>query len=322
MKRTIYRLCTGVLLLAFVASCSTKNEDIVAPRAITADAVPAFNYYQYFNKPEPMIDVTASPYRYTNGPTLYRYPYGLGASVIPGGHPIYSFSPGYNPADGPTAGIWTPIAGPNGGGVVKLAVAFNDYRPTGGPSQKLYAVTDQNQLWSTSNATGEGWINYNIAATDVTAYYYNGFPVVYFLGTENVNGGHKIYRIDSGTTTPVEVLPGSAATSIAVDQYARLWAVNSLHEIFCNSTPLTGGSFFKLQGEATDIACDSYTIAITGSRYLTYGYEVFVRDATTPLTSFGWELQQGEATQIGSNSNGDYFVTNSLNELFLANYRN
>lgn len=327
MHRTFYHSFTLALLVALAASCS--QEKFVEPEARTESAnartaATTLYYQQYTNLPEPIGTLAGNAQDLS-----YKIPYVLGKSQVTGGHPIYYYAPITSTGTvSPTAGKWQLSPGPNGGGAIKFNVA-----PYSGPNGTLFAITDQNQLWSNNNS-GSGWYNTAISASDIAI---SGTGVVYYLDNTNVRGGRRIYRLtpqmgSSGTPqgsapyanlTPQEVIPGSAATSLAVDEYGRLWAVNSLNQIFCNSSPQTGGSFYPVAGGATTIACDGYgTVAITGNRFINHGYEIYVRDVTTPLDTYGWELQQGDATQVSSssaNSNG-YYLLNDLGEVFLATH--
>jgi hypothetical protein len=193
----------------------------------------------------------------------------------------------------------------------------------------IYAIDDQNRLWYSRSGGGpvgqEGysWTDTQILASDMAIGYSSAGEIrIYTLGVDNVYGGHRIYRLltnSAGQYQPSEIIPGSAATSLAVTGN-RLAVVNSLHQIFVNDNPQIGGSFIQLPGSGIDISGDSYSIGLIGDRAIPYGYEIFRRDAAT-ATNIGWQQSGGAATQIGSNSDSDFYVVNEIGEVFWAKYR-
>jgi hypothetical protein len=328
MKKT-YKVGTAALLIALAASCTQQKDlDEVKPAsAISTDATTAtpspFHYYQYnlSTISEPISDVIGNFQRYDRGSVNYRIPYVIGTSQVPGGHPYYAFSFSTSSSStSPTNGTWVRVTnGPYGagGGILKLAICLDNQESARAIAQD--PATGNPEIWLRSNSTLT-WVNTHIRATDITYGYSSpaGGPAqLYFLGDDNVQGGHRIYRLDGAN--PVEIIPGSAAVSIAGDRYGRLWVVNSLDQIFVNTSPQTGGSFVQVAGEGKRIACDGNTIGLLGNRFLNHGYQIFQRDDTTPVSQSAWIGQNGDATQIASNALADdYFVLNDLGQVFLA----
>jgi hypothetical protein len=330
MKIT-YQIGTAALFLALAASCAQKKglDDVKPASATSADATTAtpspFHYYQYnlSTIPEPISDVIGNFQRFdggSGGRVNYRIPYVIGTSQVPGGHPYYAFSfSTSSTSTSPTDGTWVRVTtGPYGagGGILKLATCLDNQEAARAIAQDPATGNPEIWLLSTSTLT---WANTHIRATDITYGYSSasGPAQLYFLGDDNVQGGHRIYRLDGAN--PVEILPGSAAVSIAGDSFGRLWVVNSLDQIFVNTSPQTGGSFVLVSGAAKRIACDGNTIGLLGNRFLNHGYEIFQRDDTTPVSQSSWILQNGDATQIASNAlANDYFVLNDLGQMFIA----
>lgn len=316
MKTTFTRLrrAGGAALLAtLLLGCARSPQEDPAPRVASADAQGDLTYYQYPNLPEAMSEVMAASRGLPNV-------YALSRSTKPGGHTIYNFVPADpNQPRSATAGSWRAIPGPSGGGAAKLAVGVGQFGLV-----YLYAVTDSHELWISPGPDGANWRSLGVFATDVAVSdIYSGQPTIYCLGAANVTGGHPIYRLEGSPLTPREFLPGSAAVSLSCDYYGRLWVVNSFNQIFVGPS-LTGShagdSFTLVPGAATHVAASGGIVGVTGTRFLDHGYEIFTRSVDAPANA-GWRLYGGDATQIGSNTAGDFFLANDLGELFFAQYQ-
>lgn len=321
-----YRLLALLLGTTAITGCSKtevtdlnssldKNNVAGLRSAEVARVTSAFTYAQYTNLPEPMTYVTGRPYRYYSGGTSYRYPYALGSTQVTGGYNIYSFAPSISPG-APTVGTWSPVVGPEGGGALKIAMTVNMYQQ--GSIYALTSGTSKYNVWI--NLAPNGWVKMNIRASDFAlGYASTGAPPIYYLGTSGlgtgVGSGQNVYCFNNGTST--QLASGIKALSLAVDGYGQLWITTANGNIFVNTAPLNGGSFVQAPGSGQCISSDGTTVAMLGRNYLTNGYEVYSRDAIAPLTQ-AWQLEPGEATQIGSNSVDDYFTVNRLGELFLV----
>ena|GEM_PF-4191703 len=311
MKPLYYRSLTAALLALFIGGCAPSEKEM-DPAPTAQKGVSDLTYSKYNNLPEPLVDVTALYLGLNTGGTAAGNDlFGLGRSQISGGHKIYSHRQGrVSNTSGIVAwapydfGPWTQISGPNGGGAVKLAVK----------GFTLYAVTSSNELWTTDNPYGgSGWVRLPFQAVDIAT---NNF-YVYFLGAASLYGGHPIYRLDG--TTAVEVSPGAAGITLAVDGFDRPWVTTSAEEIWVGPYPWgPAGGFTRVPGVAVDIASNGSTVAVLGSAsgFGTTGYSIWKRNTNVPSNEWAWTAEGGEAVQIGSNGQGDYFVVSSLGELF------
>ncbi|UOQ53033.1 hypothetical protein [Hymenobacter cellulosivorans] len=313
MKYTCYRLFAAVMASAVVAGCETP--ELAPPPVLKAQSSSDLTFIS-FPVPEPLVEVTSV--EYYNGAVRKKWekPEALGASQVPGGHPIYVFQPRGTPGDANTVGTWTRISGPNGGGAVKIAAGY-EYNGTVG---FRYVVTDQNELW-VSSGNSPGWRKINHPAVDVAVAYGNTASVyVYFLGAATVNGGHPIYRYRWDTGQAVEVVPGAAGIELAVDRDGRPWVTTSNQQVWVGPAPGSSGGFVPVEASAGDIACTVDDVAVlgTGSAPLPGGYEVYKRPYSSPLESYTWTWEGGQATRIGSSFNGKFFLIDSFGQLHMA----
>lgn len=325
---TLYRSLSVALLAAFAVSCSKEKLDVApSPRVSTANATVTFTFNQYTRLPEQLVDVAGDGGSFIDysggGAAKYISPFALGKSKRGAGQVIYQYTAQpsifYAGSFSSTDGRWEVAsdvpANRDNGGVTRLVTSWN-------PSAQhveYWAVDAQNFLWAyTYNQTYSGahWYWTGFYASDVTL---QGSSAVYFLGVDNVNGGRKIYRY--GYPNTPEVSPGFTATSIALDGNGRLWAVNSLHQLFVNEQPLNGGSFVQIPGNATQVASDGPTVAILSAGYMVNGYEIFARSTADPINSpSAWTREYGgEATRIAG-VQGGYTLINALGQAYSATY--
>ena len=332
MTSLLYRLATVAGGMVVLTSCAKMELSDLRPSADTvtsmtgertAEAAVApinFSYIEYTNLPEPMTYVTGQRYRYNTAGTTYRYPYTLGTADVPGGHTIYSFQPSFTPRN-PTVGTWNVVAGPNGGGALKIALGQDQnyvgyfFAIVAPPANNLDRTS---RLWS--NIYPGGWTNTGIAASDVTlGYSASGSPIVYYLGMPPLSSSSAaIYRLNGAT--PVQISPGTTATSLALDGYGHLWITDANNQIFVNDNPSSGGSFAQAPGVARSISSDGPTVTmLSTARLVAGGLEVYSRNASDPLTQ-AWQLQPKRAVAIGNNAANDYFIIDADAALYLATY--
>ncbi|HEX8656818.1 MAG TPA: hypothetical protein VF690_04760, partial [Hymenobacter sp.] len=246
MKALLLQFLVVILFVGSLTSCSQSSHELPQPtaKAVTDDAnVSSWGMYTQSGaamQPEFMVDIAARfKGRNTVGGTTGNDLLTLGKTKVPGGNKIWFFyqyqclcgeGSTYQPYN---VGSWTAIPGPNGGGAVKVASTNGAW----------YVIDDQNQLWTagSSLSTTTTWTKLPFLAVDIATY----GSYTYFLGATPVYGGYRIYRLTGSGSSSVatEVVTGSAATSIAVDEQGRPWVVNSLNEIFVGPLPNSGGGF-------------------------------------------------------------------------------
>lgn len=318
MKRLLYQLLNCIVLTAFAFSCTQKDS---SPKPQSVSASPEQNvvgYYQY-PVPEPMISATAVSDE-NGSPQIWA----VGSSQVTGGHPLYKYSAStqkFSQVKGPNG---TGVPGPNIGGVVKIALfQVGIGRGSSNPTE-LYAVNDQNKLYFSNNG-GDTWINTGLLASDVTVgKTFGTYPssTVFFLGVDNVYGGHRIYQLvvnNQGQYQGIEIIPGSAAVSIAAGSDGYLIVVSSIHEIFGENAAKNG--FDRLPGAAINVITGNNTV-ITGVAFASHGYEIYTNNGPGYVGgSPVWTLQSGKATVLGRSYANYFMFVNDTGEVFLADYQ-
>ncbi|WP_226268766.1 hypothetical protein [Hymenobacter pini] len=293
MKRTVYQLATLLLLVA-VTSCEQAVLDSPSPVAQrqTADFTSETNIPVVEPMREIAVGYTSSVNSEGGGIVT-----GLGQTMVPGGYKIWRRIPPANLVQG----TWVAIDGPNGGGAVKIAGTTGD---------GLYAVTNTNELW---RYAGGNWSKLPFNAVDVATSVTSS--AVYFLSTESLHGGYRVYRLISNTSAE-EVVYGGAATSIGVDQFGRPWITTSINEVYLGplpQTPRADRSWALQSGLGKDITCTGTYAALIG-----LDNQIYYRP--TNGTSSDWEFQGGlNVSQVTASvsDNAVWYVTAS-GQVYLA----
>lgn len=297
MKKSLKLPSVTVALLSLLTNCSDDKID-VQPNSVKSTS----DFVSYSYIPGSAVDISVGG---ENG-----IPYILGADLESnGGHKVYIGTNSTNPN-------WNYLPGP---GAIKIAASETDSYFGG----RYYIITPSGEIyryaggtWENFSATHGGMLATDIDVMGGGSSRSDRYEIdLYILGTDNISGGHPVYRFNFNNNSWTQI-GNQGATSLTIDSYRRVWITNDQGYIFRNDVNNSSSGWIQTTGLAADISC------LTGLRMYVLGKttdgvnSVFSQEAYLDPTAYGWRYEGGYGKQIAAGPNDELWVVSYDNSIW------